>query len=68
MRATGHARREHRKELAGAPAVVLYNPSIAASLVGWVVATSRAAQSPTRSWTGAASAAMVSGMASAVRS
>src|SRR5436309_1984027 len=52
----------------GAPRVVLYSPSIAASLTGWVVATSRAAQSPTSTCTGEARAAIVSGMASAVRS
>ena len=50
-----------------APRVVLARPSIAASLTGWLRATSRAAQSPTSTCTGAASAATVSGIASAVR-
>ena len=51
-----------------APLVVWASPSNAASFVGCVVATSRAAQSPTRTCTGDASAATVSGIASAVRS
>ena len=52
----------------GAPFSVRPRPSSAASLVGWDSATSRAAQSPTSSCTGEASAAMVSGTTSAVRS
>jgi hypothetical protein len=40
----------------------------AASLVGWARATSRPFQSPTSTCTGEHSAAMVSGIASAVRS
>ena len=51
-----------------APLVVAPSPSIAASLVGWSSATRRAIQSPTTSCTGAASAATVSGTASAIRS
>ena len=49
----------------GRPLVVVPRPSNAASLVGWVSATSRAAQSPTTSCTGAASAAIVNGTTSA---
>ena len=52
----------------GAPRSVLPSPSSAASFTGWESATSRAAQSPTSSCTGEASAAMVSGTTSAVRS
>jgi hypothetical protein len=39
-----------------APFVVLARPSIAASLTGWYTATSRAAQSPTSTCSGAATA------------
>ena len=52
----------------GAPCSVWPRPSKAASLTGCALATSRAAQSPTRTCTGAASAATVSGIISAVRS
>jgi len=51
-----------------APRVVVASPSIAASFTGWYVATSRAAQSPTITCSGAATAAEVSVMPSAVRS
>ena len=51
-----------------APLVVGPSPSIAASLMGWSSVTRRAIQSPITSWTGAASAAIVSGTASAMRS
>ncbi|HEX6452676.1 MAG TPA: hypothetical protein VF060_24855 [Trebonia sp.] len=51
-----------------APRVVVASPSIAASFTGWYVATSRAAQSPTITCSGEATAAEVSVMPSAVRS
>ncbi len=52
----------------GAPVSVVARPSNAASLTGWELATVRAAQSPTRTCTGAATAAAVSATDSAVRS
>ena len=51
-----------------APRVVTASPSSAASLTGWAWATSRAAQSPTTTCSGAAAAAADSEMPSAVRS
>src|SRR5277367_2438681 len=51
-----------------APRVVLYRPSIAASLMGWSTAITRAIQSPTSTWTGAAKEAIVSGTVIATRS
>ena len=51
-----------------APRVVVASPSSAASLTGWACATSRAAQSPTTTCSGAATAAADSEMPSAVRS
>ena len=54
--------------VSGAPRSVWPTPSSAASFVGWDFATSRAAQSPTTTCTGAASAATVSGIVSAMRS
>jgi hypothetical protein len=50
-----------------APRVVWASPSIAASLTGWYVATSRAAQSPMITCSGAATAAALSEIPSAVR-
>jgi hypothetical protein len=51
----------------GAPSVVGPSPSSVASLTGWRSVTVRAAQSPTTTCTGAASAANVSGTTSPVR-
>jgi hypothetical protein len=51
-----------------APFVVVESPSMAASLTGWYTATSRAAQSPTITCKGEATAAVDSVMPSAVRS
>jgi hypothetical protein len=51
-----------------APLVVVASPSIAASLTGWYTATSRAAQSPTTTCSGEATAAAVIEMPNAVRS
>ena len=50
-----------------APRVVWASPSIAASFTGWDCATSRAAQSPTTSCKGAATAAADSEIVSAAR-
>jgi len=51
-----------------APRVVVARPSIAASFTGWYTATSRAAQSPTITCSGEATAAAVIEMPKAVRS
>ena len=51
-----------------APRVVLASPSMAASLIGCWTAITRAIQSPTRTCTGAARQAIVSGMVIATRS
>jgi hypothetical protein len=51
-----------------APRVVAARPSSAASLTGWYRATSRAAQSPTMTCSGAAMLAAAIEMASAARS
>ncbi len=51
-----------------APRVVLYSPSSAASLIGCSTAITRAIQSPTSTWTGAARQAIVSGIVIATRS
>jgi len=51
-----------------APLVVVARPSIAASLTGWYTATSRAAQSPTITCSGEATAAAVIERPNAVRS
>jgi len=51
-----------------APRVVVPRPSIAASLTGWYTATSRAAQSPTITWSGDATEAADNVTPSAVRS
>ena len=48
--------------------MVLASPSIAASLIGCWTAITRAIQSPTRTWTGAARQPIVSGMVIATRS
>ena len=48
--------------------MVLARPSIAASLIGCWIAITRAIQSPTSTWTGAARQAIVSGIVIATRS
>jgi predicted nucleic acid-binding Zn ribbon protein len=56
------------RRCSAAPRVVVASPSIAASFTGWYRDTSRAAQSPTMTCSGAATDAVPSDTASAVRS